>query len=63
MKKFINVTNQWYESLSDIKKLIFFMTVVIIPNSFMFLPKPYCVISITWALIICIWRISFKLLK
>ena len=65
MIKFIKVTNQWYESLSEIKGSIFYLSLVFIPYVLLmiFLPKPLYLSSVLWPLFVAIWRFSYILIK
>lgn len=65
MINFIRKTNQWYESLSNIRGSIFYLSLVFIPYILLmiFLPKPYYLLSILWPTFVAIWRLSYQLIK
>lgn len=65
MIKFIKVTNQWYESLSEIKGSLFYLALVFVPYIILMLTlnKPYYYLSIIWPVLVALWRFSYKLIS
>jgi hypothetical protein len=65
MIKFIKYTNEWYESLSEVKSSVFYLSLVFIPYIalMILLNKPYNTISIIWPVLVAIWRLSYKIIK
>lgn len=63
MMNFIVKTNQWYESLSDLKGFIFYLSLVFLPYValMLFLNKPYFYFSIFWPVLVALWRLSYKI--
>jgi hypothetical protein len=64
MKKLIIKSNQWYESLSLRKGLLFYMSLIFIPYTILMLtlPKPYYLFSIGWPFLVAIWRFSYQVI-
>jgi len=66
IKKFIYKTNIWYENLNNIKGGIFYLSLIFIPYSILFLTlsKPYYLIfPLLWVFIVGLWRMSYSMLK
>lgn len=65
MINFIRKTNQWYESLSNIRGSIFYLSLIFIPYILLmiFLPKPYYLLSMLWPIFVAIWRLSYQVIK
>lgn len=65
MKKLIIKSNQWYESLSLRKGLLFYMSLIFIPYTILMLtlPTTYHLFSIGWPLLVAIWRFSYQIIK
>ena len=65
MIKFIKITTEWYESLTEIKGLLFYMSLIFIPYVILMLtlPKPYYLFSIFWPFLVAIWRFSYQVIK
>lgn len=65
MRKFLTITNKWYESLSEIKGAIFYLSLIFIPYCLLmfFLPPPYYLFSIMWPFLVSIWRWAYILIK
>lgn len=65
MIKFIKLTNQWYESLTEIKGFIFYLSLIFIPYCLLmiFLPKPYYYFSMLWPFSVALWRFSYQIIK
>ncbi len=66
MKKLIIKTNEWYENLSDIKHLMFFLIVImgglIVAEYLMYVKNFIWGIPI-WATLILIWRGGYVFVK
>lgn len=64
MIKFIKKTNQWYESLSELKGSLFYIGLIFIPYAILMLTlnKPYFYFSIFWPALVALWRFSYKIL-
>ena len=65
IKSIIIKSNQWYESLTDMKGFIFYLSLTFIPYVILMLtlPKPYNLFSIGWPLLVAIWRFSYQIIK
>ncbi len=70
MLNFIRKTNQWYESLPEVKGSLFYLALIFVPYCLLmfllmtfFVDKPYYLISILWPVLVSIWRLSYQLIK
>jgi hypothetical protein len=65
MKRLIIKSNQWYESLPDMKGSLFYLALIFIPYVILMLtlPKPYYYFSMMWPLLVAIWRFSYQIIK
>ena len=65
MIKFIKRTNEWYESLTEMKGSIFYLSLVFVPYILIMLlaPSPYNRLALIWCLLVAIWRVSYSFLK
>lgn len=62
MIKFIIKTNQWYESLSNIKSGIFYLSLIFVSYLILLfsLRDPYFqFMPLTWVFLVALWRASY----
>lgn len=62
MKKLIVKTNQWYENLSDMKRLTFFLIVIMgsmIVSQYLTYEKNSIWAFLIWAGTLCSWRCGY----
>lgn len=65
MNKLIIKSNEWYESLPELKGSLFFLALVLVPYVLLmiFLNKPYYNFSIVWPVLVGLWRFSYKVIQ
>lgn len=62
MTKFIIKTNEWYESLSNIKAGLFYLSLIFVPYLILLftLTDPYfAYMPLVWVFIVALWRASY----
>ena len=62
MKKLIIKTNEWYENLSEIKRMLFFLIVImgsLIVSQYFMYAQNFTLAFPIWAGTLCFWRCGY----
>lgn len=68
IKRFIIKTNEWYESLPEIKGRLFYLSIIFIPYTLILFLTPFSgvtpsMLSLTWVFLVAMWRTSYFWIK